>query len=270
MAKRQDKKELDIYERCARDRLEPILGRLREIDPGGGPKPLHDFEADLPGGLIAAIEVTSEVGSAQNELESSARRRFSSLTLPGSGCRWLVGLGSGARVNAIRPEDLRLLLSDMEKHGRRSVHCQEDYRDPFVQRLRALRIESVYSWPAGARQGTVMVGPGFHGGWGWDGATVDAWLGDFLASPQGANKLHKLGDAIAAERHLVIVLDPRSQAGLCIPVGLTDLHEPGAAAAAFPSIVPPEPLTSMWLIPMVTAWLGLSWRRGSRWAVLRG
>ena len=35
---------------------EPILGTLREIDPGGGPRPLHDFEADLPGGGIAAIE----------------------------------------------------------------------------------------------------------------------------------------------------------------------------------------------------------------------
>jgi hypothetical protein len=268
MAKRRSKREADLYERCARARLEPILGPLRDIDPGGGPQGLHDFEADLPGGFVAAIEVTSEVERRQRELESLTERRFSAFTLPGSGWRWLVALDAGARVKDISSGDLRLLLYDMEKQGRRDVHCRGDYRDPLVQRLRGLRIESVYSWAAGARAGTVVVGPGVYGGWGWAGAATDAWLGDFLASLQGANKLQKLGRANATGRHLVIMLDPRSQAGMCIPVGLTDWRVPGAGDAVLPSFAPPEPLTNMWLIPMVAAWLGLSWTRDRGWAVL--
>lgn len=269
MAKeRGKKKKLDKFEQYARDRLEPILGPLREIDPGGGPASLHDFEADVPG--IAAIEVTSEVVPAEQELEVSARRRFSSLTLPGSGRRWLVTPASGARVNVMKSGDLRLLMHDLEADGRWSVHCQGDYLDPFVQRLRALRIDSIFSWAAGARKETVMAGSRVYGGWGWDGAATGAWLEDFLASPLGMNKLGKLGRARATERHLVIMLDPRSPAGLCMPVGLTGVQEPGAADTVMPSFDPPAPLTHMWLMPMVSAWLGLSWSRRCGWAILDG
>jgi hypothetical protein len=89
-----------------------------------------------------------------------------------------------------------------------------------------------------------------------------------VGSQLAANKLQKLGRTSAAERHLAIVLDPRSQAGLCIPIGLTDLLGPGAAGAALPPFVSPDPLTSVWLIPMVAGWLGLSWTLSSGWAVL--
>ena len=50
-------------------------------------------------------------------------------------------------------------------------------------------------------------------------AAIDQWLGDFLASDQGINKLNKLGRAQVAERHLVIVLDSFSPAGMGIPLG---------------------------------------------------
>jgi hypothetical protein len=266
----RSKRELDPYERCAHDRLEPIFGALRQIDPGGGPDSLHDFEADLPGDLIAAIEVTSEVESERLALESSAGRHLSSLTLPDSGRRWLVELNAGANAKAIIP-DLRRLLSDIERDGRQSVNWQGDYQDPFVQRLRDLKIELVYSWVTEAGPGIVRVGPGVYGGWGWGGAATDVWLADFLASQRGVKKLEKLGRATnATERHLVVVLHPWSQAGLCIPVGLTDLGEPGAAGSVLPSLVPPDPLSGVWLIPMVTDWHGLRWVRGSGWAVLAG
>ena len=103
MARRRGGREPNPYERWARERLEPILGTLREIDPGGGPRPLHDFEADLPGGGIAAIEVTGQVEAKRLEQASSAQRRFDSFTLPGSSFVWQVGLDPRARVNAIRP-----------------------------------------------------------------------------------------------------------------------------------------------------------------------
>ena len=169
MAKKRGKKELDVFERCARDRLEPVLGPLREIDPGGGPVPLHDFEADLPDGLVAAVEVTSETEPKRQALDSSAMRFFSAFTLPGSGLRWLVSLDTRADLKKLSAGELRQFLSDMEAQGRRTVNCRGDYRDPFVQRIRALRIESVYSWPAGSHAGAVNGDSGACGGWGWDG-----------------------------------------------------------------------------------------------------
>jgi hypothetical protein len=89
-------RHLDRYERCARDRLEPILGSLRCIDPGGGPEGAHDFEADLEDGGFAAIEVTGEVEFGQRALESLVRR-LPPLTVPGSQWRWQVGLGTSAQ-----------------------------------------------------------------------------------------------------------------------------------------------------------------------------
>ena len=271
MAKRRGKRKLDVYERCARDLLEPVLGPLKVIDPGGGPVSLHDFEATLPSGLVAAIEVTGDVVGAELALDVAARRHFSSLTLPGSGRRWLVAPASDARVNEVKTGDLRLLMYEMEKQGRWGAHRQGDYGDEIVRQLRELRVESVYSWvPAGGRAaGAVMVDSRVYGGWGWDGAATCEWLDTFLASKQGGNKLGKLDRTCAAERHLVVMLDPRSPAGLCLPVGLTDLQGPGEADAALAGFVPPQTLTHLWLLPMVTDWLGLTWVRGQGWAVWR-
>jgi hypothetical protein len=271
MAKRQVKRSLDQFEQCAWDRLEPILGPLRVIDPGGGPQPLHDFEADLPGGLIAAIEVTSENEPARLELESTAQRLQPSLTLPGSKFTWLVGLDPRARIKDISSW-LRPLMYDMEKQDRQSALSLGAYGDPFTERLRKLWVDYIYPFPAKpGREGAVILNPGFYGGWGWDGMSTGAWLAHFLASPLGAKKLRKLSQATdAAERHLVVVLHPFSKAGLSIPSGLTDLHEPGAAEAVIPRLDPPDPLTNLWLVPTATTWAGLSWAHGSGWKVLAG
>jgi hypothetical protein len=257
------------YEEQARDYLTPLLGPLRVIDRPGGPPGLHDFEADIAGGLIAAIEVTGEVDAQRLSQASAAERRFSSLTLPRSSLLWLVGLTADARVNEISAGKLCRLLSDLESQGLRNAQDIGDYRDPFVARLVALRIESVHGVNAKVgHEGTVIVRPGTYGGWGWDGPTIDAWLDELLASDQGVNKLSKLGRAVAAERHLVIVLDSFSPAGVGIPLGLTARHERGAADYATPSLVPPEPLTHLWIIPPMETWDGLRWTRGSVWTAL--
>jgi hypothetical protein len=117
-------------------------------------------------------------------------------------------------------------------------------------------------------EGTVMVRPGTYGGWGWDGRKVDEWLDALLASPKGANKVEKLGRSGAAERHLAIVLDSFSQAGVGIPLGLTARNERGAADYIIPSFLPPEPLTHLWILPSGTLWEGLSWSRVTSWTVL--
>jgi hypothetical protein len=252
------RRQPDRYERCARARLEPILGPLRCIDPGGGPEGAHDFEVDLDDGGFAAIEVTGEVESGQRALESLVRR-LPPLTVPGSRWRFLTGPGASALEKRISSE-LPGLLSAMEKAGRRSAHC---YRDPLVQRLRELGVEFVYAWaPANAaHQGRVILSLGTYGGWEWGGAATDAWLAEFLASRRGINKVVKLRSVSRADqRHLVIVLDSRSQAGM----GIT-LQE---SWAAIPALDPPEPLTHLWLLPMLTDRPGLRWARGTGWSVL--
>ena len=85
-----------------RDRLEPILGALRCIDPGAGPEGAHDFEADLDDGGFAAIEVTGEEEFEQRALESLVSS--SPFVVPGSRWRWQVGLGTSTQEKRISSE----------------------------------------------------------------------------------------------------------------------------------------------------------------------
>jgi hypothetical protein len=157
---------LDPYEAWARDRLTPLLGPLRKIDRQGGPPGLHDFEADLPNGSIAALEVPGEVDAQRLDLASSAERRLID-TLPNSESLWVVALAAAARVNAITPEKLRRILGELQANGRRNAYNIGDYHDPSVARLPALGIESVYAVKAKpGSEGMVLVQAGTYGGWG--------------------------------------------------------------------------------------------------------
>lgn len=205
--------------------------------------------------------MTGEVESGQRALESLVSR-FPPLTVQGSRWWWQIGLSANAKDKRISSE-LPALLSDMERANRRTAHYQGDYRDPLVLQLRKLGVESIYAWvttDAGA-QGRVTISPGAYGGWEWGGAATDAWLAEFLASHRGINKVVKLRSVSKASQwHLVIVLDPRSQAGTGIP--LQESWTP------LPALEPPEPLTHLWLLPMPRDWPGLHWSRGNGWSVL--
>jgi hypothetical protein len=230
---------------------------------------MHDFEANLPGGVVAALEVTGVVEQERLNMAASADRRLSGLRLPGSRHVWQVGLAEEAIVNAISPETLLGLLKDMEDQGQRRALNMGDYRDPFVARLRALGIESIYAFKAKAgREGIVMVGPGTYGGRGWGREAIDTWLAVFLASDRGVSKLEKLGRAAgAAQRHLVVVLDPFSQPGMGISLELSDLREEGTAGDVIPSLVPPAPLTHLWLLPVMGSGAMLCWAHDAGWTV---
>jgi hypothetical protein len=132
--------------------------------------------------------------------------------------------------------------------------------------------ESVYAFTARpGREGVIRVGPGTHSSRGWNGADIDAWLGSFLTSREGANKLGKLGRAAGAtQRHLAIVLDSFSRAGLGVSLSLSDRDEEGPAGAPIPSFVPADPLTHLWLIPVVEVWEGLLWTGDDGWTVFAG
>ena len=53
-------------------------------------------------------------------------------------------------------------------------------------------------------------------------------------------------------------------------MSLSDQQEKGAAEDAIPSFVPPDPLTNVWLIPVVATWEWLAWTSNGGWAVLAG
>jgi hypothetical protein len=167
---------------------------------------------------------------------------------------------------------LRDLLGDLAAAGRVDLHALHDVDDPFAVRLERLGIESVRATAANpGYEGTVVVGAGSYGALGMDGPGVDRWLGALLASEQGINKLDKLSRAGAAQRHLAVVIDINSQPGMGIPLALRARRLRGPVTYGMPSLVPPEPLTHLWLIPdAIATWEGLRWVRGSEWMILEG
>jgi hypothetical protein len=122
----RDDDYLDLYERCARHCLDPILGPLRILDRPGGQQGVHDFEADLADESVAAVEVTSEVDSERLDQAASTEHHIASLTVPNSQRRWLVALAEGASVKTVK-RHLPQLLDDLEISGRLSTYGVDDY-----------------------------------------------------------------------------------------------------------------------------------------------
>jgi hypothetical protein len=231
-----DNEDLDSYERWARAWLEQLLGPLQVIDRKGGPPGMHDFEAALRGGSVAALEITSQVASDRRSVESEIKQRgLSSFQVPGLASLWAVRVTDDARVKDISRHrgELSQLLGDLEVAG-----VQSTTNTPA---MRVLGIASAFR--LSTRRAGVMIWTDAYAGFAWQGPVIDTWLADFLASPQGVNKLEKLRRARVSERHLVIVLDSFSQPGLGIPLGLSSRRDAGASEYVMPSFVPPMPLT---------------------------
>lgn len=205
-------------------------------------------------------------------VESEIRRRgLSRFPLAGLTSLWVVNLADEADVRvASRAGNLQPLLSALEAKGLRYAHDRGDYRDPVVQELRKLGIMSVYMLASGGQSGGVVMSTGASGGFGWDGPAIDTWLSDFLASDTGVKKLRKLArtKGRAAEQHLAIVLDLFSQPGIGVWLTLTARRERGAADYGIPSIEPPEPLTHLWLLPVMATREGFRWERDTGWSAL--
>ena len=165
-------KKLDIFELCARDRLASVVGPMERLDCGGGPEGLPGFKVHLPGGGLAVVEVTGETDEAQQALDAASARFFGSLRLDGSAWRWMITPAADAELKRISREDLLRLMTDMEAADRQSVARAGGWPDPFAQRARALKIDSIYGWPAAAGAGRVTPGSGMFGGWEWNGAAT--------------------------------------------------------------------------------------------------
>lgn len=266
-----DEVDLDPYERHARRLLTPVLGPLRVTDVrGSGKEGQHDFEADCADGSIAALEVTSTANGARNSLAQEIRQRLSGLRKEESYFSWTVSLTEDARVRQITPENIYSILEFMENANIRDSHRIGDWLHPVVARLRDLGIWSIHAIDSSpGSEGYVYVLPAPYGGWGWDSQGIDEWLGALLNSKKGQNKINKLARASAVERHLVIVLDPTSQEGLSIPLASVARHERGVPEHGIPSLVPPEPLTHLWILPPVESWDVLSWSRAEGWSAGR-
>lgn len=64
----------------------------------------------------------------------------------------------------------------------------------------------------------------------------------------------------------MIALDLFSQAGMGISLALADQEEEGSADDAIPSVAPPDPLTHVWLMPMMGTGGALRWTCRYGWA----
>jgi hypothetical protein len=260
-------RKLDVYELEAQMRLEPLLGPLRQVDVSGAPSGTHDFEATLPDGTTAIIEVLSDPDPDRLRLESAASEL--ALGLPGSSNYWVVRLAAGARVREIRKKPLGLLrlLGDVETAGRSMITGTEP-GDPFDARLVALGAESAHAYPArSVPAGTVRVLAGVYGGGGWRASDVDSWLGTKL-DPQRSNyHTDKLRGGPASERHLVLVLDSFSEAGVGVSLMLNTHNEPGAAGDFLPTFVPSSPVTHLWIF-VSSSNAYLRWKKPEGWAIV--
>ncbi|MEU4603500.1 hypothetical protein AB0F43_11020 [Kribbella sp. NPDC023972] len=261
---------MDEYERLAQRQLEPALGPMTAVDVAGGRPGQHDFEVMLLDGGVGAIEVTSVVDAERRNLSASIARRLSGLRVGSSRLLWIVGLLPSARVRALSPGVLERLIADLDAEGRTSASNIGHGEDPWASRLGSLGIESIHGVPAReGSDGLVFVRAGTYGGVGWGQEAIDAWLTSFLSGSQAANKVEKLGRAAnAREKHLVVVLDSFSEAGMGVGLALTARQDPGAADFGLPTVTPPAPITHLWLISDVVEWDGLLWTKGVGWAVL--
>ena len=201
-------------------------------------------------------------------LAAAVRRHLPKVTVPGSQFAWLVNVTPQADARELRKSTgLVALLRDMEQQGESSASALSDYRDPWRDRLEAFGIQSLHGLEGSARPGAVYVVPGIVASYGWVRPTADKWIIDFLASELGTNKLNKLGKADAAERHLVVLIHPDTDAGLGIAGSLADLRD-GAVGDDLPSAVPPSPLTHLWLIAPTDPPRAFRWTDISGWAVV--
>ena len=258
---------LRVDERWARHLLEGTVGQTRVTDRRGGPEGRHDLEAVLPDGGIASIEITSEADQARLRAAAAARRHLTAITVPGSQFGWIVTVIPQADMHALaEPDGLVALLTDMEQRGQSSASALSDYRDPWRDRLAALGIQSVHGLQGSDHPGAVYVLPDSVARRGWVQSTADQWIAEFLASDLGQRKLDKLGRADAAECHLVVLMYPDTDAGLGIVGALIDLHD-GVAGDSLPTVVPPPPLTHLWLVAPIEPPRAFRWASISGWTV---
>jgi hypothetical protein len=131
---------LDEYERWARDFLQPRLGAFRVTDRGGA-QGVHDFEADLPDGSVAAIEVTGEVDAQRRALDAAIERReYSRLEVSTVRKRWIVHLVPNARVASLSSRELSELLAEMEASSTNSPWPSHRAPEGVRDRLRDLGV----------------------------------------------------------------------------------------------------------------------------------
>jgi hypothetical protein len=259
--------DLDDNEIWARTRLAPLIGPMWCVDVVGGPEAIHDFEADLPGGGIAAIEVTSETNGDRRGVQSQIDRRGLSGYLIEGTTSWIFSLTDAAKVASLDRDVLHQVIGPLIESGRRHASNFGDYRDPMVEVLGRLGISHVHALDTSAG-GHVFVHADGFGGVAWTGEAVDGWLAELLASDKGLNKLGKLERSHAEQRHLVVVFDSWTDAGLGIPLGITVRHERGADHYELPNFRPPDAVTHVWLLPSTTTGEGLTWCRDDGWAIV--
>lgn len=220
-------------------------------DAGGGPIAYHDFDIQLPGGEVVALEVTRHTLSAAVKARAAVRKKdwsFACLRW-----NWVVNIaGHGHDVREIHRR-IPALLAVLEEAGIETAHLREDPppgpAQAALEGLRSLHARLVYRHTdATDGAGRVILGEASVAGATSPQVVVQA------AEHQGnmADNSGKLASAEADERHLFIWVE----------------SHPHVAAAMASDVLPGQAPTLPEHIDVV--WLATATSPSQVWRHVRG
>jgi hypothetical protein len=263
---REQQPELDENEAWAVIRLSPLIGPMRLVDMSGR-QHKHDFEATLPDGRFAAIEVTSETNRVLLSTRAAIQQKDLDRVHIEGDVSWIFSIEHDARVSQLQPQLVglanRLVAAGRTEWSNLEFHSPDPI-DADLRKLHVSRVQSLYT----PGDSFISVWTAAFGGWGWMGEAVDAWLTEFLTGQIGLKELEKLAASGADQKHLVVVLNVATEAGTGIPLGLIARRERGVEDYVMPAIRPPGTVTHLWLLPRSETQEGLAWSCDVGWVIL--
>lgn len=220
-------------------------------DDGSAPS-MYDLVAHL-GGRLAAIEVVAAADAGAVELWNlmNGNGRWTDQRLSGG---WAVTVRPGARWQILRTELPDLLLA-AENAGVKEFRSERDRpMTPLGSQAAALAVIRAVQ---GGTEFPGSIYPTFEpsAGFSDSGATLVAWIGDYLRLPTTRDVLGKLEASGADERHAFVFVPGFSTAPLPVEMLLMG-SEPGVPVDP-PDL--PDPVTHIWVASTWNSPVGLRW-----------
>ena len=172
----------------------------RDIQAGPNSSGVHDYDIELLDGRLIALEITQEADSpSRQQVEYLKGHDLKSDCLR---YQWSVELDHRCDVRPVH-RDLAEMLARLETLEIRYLRVSSSRcTAPFIQKLRALGVESVRMHDESVRQSEICVSPQLGSGPLWH---PDAFA--HVANHALGRKAKKLRKACADERHLWIWID---------------------------------------------------------------
>lgn len=253
-----------LEEEWARRAIEQDLGvPVTHHDDGSRPG-MYDLEI-VHGDRRGAVEVVAAADAASIEfwkLVNNGDR----WQLPGIAGGWMIAADpTRARAKRLKAELPRLLV-ELEAAGvRQAGFRRRRNQSSFDSVLDELGITSAFQsgtdFPGSVYFTTDLPADRLGGAVSDVADALPPWVGDFLAAPEQADVIGKLGHVLASERHVFVILPAFTTAPFKVCDALM------RAEIAPPSQPPhlPEPVTDVWLVSTWDAGTGFRWSGATGW-----